>query len=55
MVFESDTVILIKSGLFVRKGYECGGIFKLSVMTLRPKMNNNKNNSFAYMLESSNL
>ena len=25
MVFESDTVILSTSGLFVGKGYECGG------------------------------
>ena len=31
------------------------GMFKLSVMTIRPRMNNNKNNSFTYMLESSNL
>ena len=55
MVFESDTIVLTKSGLFVRKGYECGEMFKLSVMTVRPRMNSNKNNSSAYMLESSNL
>ena len=54
MVFESDTVALTKSGLFVRKEYECGRMFKLSIMTIRPIMNNN-NNFSAYMLESSNL
>ena len=54
-VFESDTMVLSKSGLFVGKGYECRGMFKFNVMTIRPRMNNNKNNSFAYMLRSSNL
>ena len=36
MVFESSTIVLTKNGLFIRKGYECGGMFKLSVMTIRP-------------------
>ena len=43
MVFESDIVVLTKSGLFVRKGYECGGMFKLSIMSVRLRMKNNKN------------
>ena len=29
MVFESDKVILSKSGMFVGKGYVCNGLFKL--------------------------
>ena len=54
MVFESDTIVLTKSGLFVRKGYECEGMFKLNVMTVSPKINN-KNNPSAYTLGFSNL
>ena len=54
MIFELHTVVFIKSGLFVGKGYEYGGMFKLSIMTIRIKMNNNINAS-AYMHEPSNL
>ena len=55
MVFESDTIVLTKSGLFVGKRYEYGGMFKLSVMTIKPRMNNDNNNTSTYILESSNL
>ena len=51
MVFESDKVILSKSGMYVGKGYTTDGLFKLNVMTIV----NNKNKSSAYLLESSNL
>ncbi|XP_071913959.1 uncharacterized protein [Coffea arabica] len=51
MVFESDKVILSKSGMYVGKGYTTNGLFKLNVMTIV----NNKNKSSAYLLESSNL
>ena len=55
MVFESDKVILSKSGMFVGKGCVSNGLFKLSVMTVKPKNINKTNPSFAYFLESSNL
>ncbi|PON33281.1 hypothetical protein PanWU01x14_354220 [Parasponia andersonii] len=53
MVFETDKFVLTKNGLFVGKGYECGGIFKLNVMTI--KSNINKANSSAYLIKSSTL
>ena len=54
MVFESDKVVLTKGGVYVGKGYMSGGMFKLNVMTLIPKINE-KASSSAYMLESLNL
>ena len=51
MVFESDKVILSKSGMYVGKGYVSDGLFKLNVMTII----NKNNQSFVYLLESSNL
>ena len=35
------------------KGYECGGMFKLNVMTVKPNIN--KASSSAYLIESSTL
>ncbi|KAL9447409.1 hypothetical protein AB3S75_014971 [Citrus x aurantiifolia] len=54
MVLESDRVVLSKNGMYVGKGYVNEGLFKLNVMTLKPTINN-KANSSAYLLESSNL
>ena len=51
MVFESDKVILSKSGMYVGKGYATDGLFKLNVMTII----NKENKSFAYLLESSDV
>ena len=51
MVFESNKVILSKSGMYVGKGYVSDGLFKLNVMTII----NKNNKSSVYMLESSNL
>ena len=51
MVFESDKVILSKSGMYVGKGYVSDGLFKLNVMTII----NKNNQSSVYLLESSNL
>ena len=51
MVFESDKVILSKSGMYVGKGYVSDGLFKLNVITII----NKNNKSSVYMLESSNL
>ncbi|XP_071916128.1 uncharacterized protein [Coffea arabica] len=51
MIFESDKVILSKSGMYVGKAYTTDGLFKLNVMTIV----NNKNKSSAYLIESSNL
>ena len=31
MVFESNKVVVMKYGLFVGKGYECGGLFRFSL------------------------
>lgn len=51
MVFESDKVILSKSGMYVGKGYVSDGLFKLNVMTIMNKINK----PFVYLFESSNL
>ncbi|CAH9072258.1 unnamed protein product, partial [Cuscuta europaea] len=52
MVFESDKLVLSKSGMYVGKGYTCDGLFKLNVMTI---INNNNKIPSAYLLESSNV
>ncbi|CAH9125353.1 unnamed protein product [Cuscuta epithymum] len=52
MVFESDKLVLSKSGMYVGKGYACDGLFKLNVMTI---INNNNKIPSAYLLESSNV
>ena len=54
LVFESDKFVLIKSGIYVGKGYMSNGLFKMNVMTIVFYFNN-KNISSAYMLESSNV
>ena len=54
IVFESDKVVLTKSGVYMGKGYKLGGMFKLNVITVIPKMNKDASSS-VYMLESSNL
>ena len=54
LVFEFDKFVLIKSGIYVGKGYMSDGLFKMNVMTIVPNFNN-KNTSSAYMIESSNV
>ena len=54
MVFESEKFILSKSGMYVRKGYMSGGLWKLNVMTVI-KSDMNKASTYPYILESSNL
>ena len=54
MVFESDKIILSKSGMYVGKGYVSDGLFKLNVITVRPKIYKVINSS-AYLIEYSNL
>ncbi|BBH02484.1 NOL1/NOP2/sun family protein [Prunus dulcis] len=54
LVFESDKFVLTKNGMYVGKGYLTDGHFKMNVMTVVHKVNNNKVSS-AYMLESSDL
>ena len=34
LVFKSDKFVLPKSGMYVRKGYMSGGMWKLNVMTI---------------------
>ena len=48
LVFESDKFVLIKSGIYVGKGYMSNVLFKMNVMTIVSDFNN-KNTSFAYM------
>ena len=57
LVFVLDNFILTKNGMYVGKGYMSNGLFKINVMTVVPPIKNinNKNKSFAYMLESSNV
>ena len=54
LVFESDKFVLLKSGMYVGKGYMSGGMWKLNVMTII-KSDMNKASTCAYILESSNL
>uniref|UniRef100_A0A2N9EK44 Integrase catalytic domain-containing protein n=1 Tax=Fagus sylvatica TaxID=28930 RepID=A0A2N9EK44_FAGSY len=54
LVFESDKFLLTKSGILVGKGHLSDGLFKVKVMTIVP-INENKNKSSAYLLESSNV
>ncbi|KAK1423986.1 hypothetical protein QVD17_19297 [Tagetes erecta] len=53
LVFESDKVVLTKSGVYVGKGYALNGMFKLNVMVVGEM--NKTGTSSAYMLESSNM
>ena len=54
LVFEFDKFLLTKSGMLVGKGYLTDELFKMNVMTIVP-INENKNKSSAYLLESSNV
>ena len=54
LVFESNKLVLSKSGMYVGKGYVSNGMWKLNVMTII-KSNMNKASTSTYMLESSNL
>ncbi|RVW87884.1 Retrovirus-related Pol polyprotein from transposon TNT 1-94 [Vitis vinifera] len=54
LVFESNKVVLSKSGMYVGKGYMSDGMWKLNVMTII-KSNMNKASTSTYVLESSNL
>ena len=54
LVFESDKFVLTKSGMLVGKGYLSDGLFKMNVMTV-VITNENKNKSYAYLIESSNV
>lgn len=47
VVFENDRVISSKGGMFVGKGYTCGGMYKFSI--------DNEIESSAYMVKSSYL
>lgn len=51
LVLESNKFVLTKSGMYVGKWYMSDGLFRINVMTIV----SNKNKSFAYILESSNL
>ena len=53
-VFESDTFVLSKSGMYVGKWYMSDGMWNLNIMTII-KLDINKVSTFAYILESSNL
>ena len=41
LVFESNKVVLTKSGMYVGKRYLSDGLFKLNVMTIVPKATSN--------------
>ena len=41
LVFESNKVVISKYGQFVGKGYECGGLFRLSLSDFCTKVINN--------------
>src|SRR4051812_24893141 len=54
LVFDSDQVILAKSNVFILRGHESDGMFRLNVMVIKPTNRNNASSS-ACMFESSNL
>ena len=54
LVIESGKLVLTKSGIYVGKGYECGGMYKLNVMDVKPIINKNSSSS-AYMLKFFNV
>ena len=45
LVFESNKVVVMKYGLFVGKGYECGGLFRLSLAYFCNKVMNHIHSS----------
>ncbi|GJV60659.1 pol polyprotein [Tanacetum coccineum] len=53
LVFESDRFVLSKNQMYVGRGYAMNGMFKLNVMVVNNEIN--KMNSFAYLIESSNV
>ncbi|XP_073138526.1 uncharacterized protein [Henckelia pumila] len=55
LVFESDKFVLTKSGVFVGKGYQESGLFKLNVMNVILPEAKNKIISSAYLTESCDL
>ena len=54
MVFESDKILFSNNGMYVGKDYVNYRLFKLNIVTLKSKINN-ETSSTAYLLESSNL
>lgn len=54
IVFELERVILSKNKMFIRKGYVSDGLFKLSIMIIRYKLNKNESSS-VFILETSYL
>jgi hypothetical protein len=54
LVFESNKFLLTKNGMLLGKGYLSDELFKMNVMTIVP-INENKNKSSSYLLESSNV
>lgn len=51
-VLESNEFILSENGLHMGKGYECGRMFKMKIIVVKPKVSKNKNVSYAYLIES---
>ena len=45
MVFDSNKLVVMKYGLFVGKGYECGGLFRFSLVDFCNKVMNNIHSS----------
>ena len=54
LVFESNKLVLSKSGMYIGKRYMSDGMWKLNLMTI-VKSNMNKVSTSTYVLESSNL
>jgi hypothetical protein len=40
LVFESNKVVVSRHGLFIGKGYECGGLFRFSLLDFCNKVVN---------------
>ncbi|XP_075473366.1 uncharacterized protein LOC142504375 [Primulina tabacum] len=55
LVFESDKFFITKNGVFVGKGYQENGLFKMNVMNVYRHEAKNKVNDYVYLFESYNL
>ena len=58
--FEADKLVIRKNRMYLGKGYVKGGLFKLNIMTVlpkvvAPKVSMNKKELVAYLVESFNI
>ncbi|XP_057495650.1 uncharacterized protein LOC130780646 [Actinidia eriantha] len=55
LVFESDKLVILKNGVYIRKGYVFDGLFKINCIVPNVSKMNKNDTPSAYLLESSYL